>query len=271
MDPRHHQRRKEHDQNLHIDAAADLPLFQAHLPHDAKAFPVLVALGDLLVVDNQHRGHQEHKAQKHPKEEEAAVHGVEVLPVLRLGVHAKPLPLDAVVPGKAAVVRVSDGRAPRCLFLVAAVGVDLTEPGQEGLVLPQGPGAVVFKFLQRVRIRQDDVVHHAQIHVSAAQAEGFGRGRGAEAHDLLAALPTEDKAHIAHKAVAAGDQQLVLGKAHLLSGELVVVLRRQQNQDPVAAGVVHIVLYNKAAAVKAGGPIGGAVAQGAGHGGALFL
>ena len=36
----------------------------------------LIALADLFVVDDQHRGHQEQAPQEDAKEQEAAVHGV---------------------------------------------------------------------------------------------------------------------------------------------------------------------------------------------------
>ena len=37
---------------------------------------ILIALADLFVVDDQHRGHQEQAPQEDAKEQEAAVHGV---------------------------------------------------------------------------------------------------------------------------------------------------------------------------------------------------
>ena len=42
-----------------MDGPLDLAAAQAHLLHDLESRLVLVALADLLVVNNQHRGHQE--------------------------------------------------------------------------------------------------------------------------------------------------------------------------------------------------------------------
>ena len=57
-------------------------LRHAHLAHDGKAPLVLVALRDLLVVDDEHGGHQKDHTEEDSQEEEGAVDGVELLPVL---------------------------------------------------------------------------------------------------------------------------------------------------------------------------------------------
>ena len=72
MDARRHQGQEEHQQHLTADGGADLPGTHAHLLHDAEPVVILIALADLFVVDDQHRGHQEQAPQEDAKEQEAA-------------------------------------------------------------------------------------------------------------------------------------------------------------------------------------------------------
>ena len=76
MQRSHEQRQEKHQQYLFVDGAFDLFLAHAHLLHDAEPVVILIALADLFVVDDQHRGHQEQAPQEDAKEQEAAVHGV---------------------------------------------------------------------------------------------------------------------------------------------------------------------------------------------------
>lgn len=67
------QRQHKHHEQLGTNAPLDFRLGHAHLLHDFEALHVLVALGDLLVIDNQHGGQQEHDAQHDAYEEQATV------------------------------------------------------------------------------------------------------------------------------------------------------------------------------------------------------
>ncbi len=55
-----------------MDGPADLRLGHAHLLQRAEPGLVLVALGDLLVVDDEDRGQEEQEAQENAQEEETA-------------------------------------------------------------------------------------------------------------------------------------------------------------------------------------------------------
>ena len=73
MHAREQQRQEEHQQDLRVDALADLALRHAYLPQDEEARLVLVALHDLLVVEDEHGRQQEHDAEQHAQEQQAAV------------------------------------------------------------------------------------------------------------------------------------------------------------------------------------------------------
>lgn len=75
------ERQEKHREDLGIDASADVFPGHTHLLHNGKPGLVLVALGNLLVVDNQHRRKDEHDAQKDAQEEQSAVHAVQVSPL----------------------------------------------------------------------------------------------------------------------------------------------------------------------------------------------
>ena len=93
VQPRHHQRQGEHRQQLAVDAPAYVALGHAHLLHDVEPALVLIALGQLLVVDDGRRREDKHDAQHDAQEEQPAVGTVEVRPVGGFGLHA-----DAHVP-----------------------------------------------------------------------------------------------------------------------------------------------------------------------------
>ncbi len=82
VNARAHQGQEEHRQQLRIDALADVFPGHAHLLHDFEALLVLIALGNLLVIDDQYRGKEEHDAQQNAQEEESAVGAVEIIAVL---------------------------------------------------------------------------------------------------------------------------------------------------------------------------------------------
>ena len=73
MDDRSGQGEKEHGPHLAPDGGAHLLLAHANLLHDGKALLVLVAFGNLLIVDDEHRGHQEEEAQEKAQEQQTAV------------------------------------------------------------------------------------------------------------------------------------------------------------------------------------------------------
>lgn len=68
---------EEDGEDLGVDGPADLRLGHAHLLQRAEPGLVLVALGDLLVVDDEDRGQEEQKAQENAQEEETAKEGEE--------------------------------------------------------------------------------------------------------------------------------------------------------------------------------------------------
>ena len=76
MQARKAQRQEEYHQHLRVDAAADIALRHANLAHDGKARLILVALGHLLVVDDQHRSGGKYQAQHDPQKQQPAVHAV---------------------------------------------------------------------------------------------------------------------------------------------------------------------------------------------------
>ena len=78
MDEGSKQRQEEHHAQLGVDACADVALCHADALHDGEAGGVLVALGELLVVEHQDGGEEEHRAEDEGEKEEAAVGGVEL-------------------------------------------------------------------------------------------------------------------------------------------------------------------------------------------------
>ena len=73
MHARHHQREEEHRKHLAAHRGADFFRRHAHFLHQLKAYAVVVALGNLLVIDDHGRGHQKQQAQEDAQEEKAAV------------------------------------------------------------------------------------------------------------------------------------------------------------------------------------------------------
>ena len=61
------------EQHLRADGRLDLLRRHADLLHDAEAPAVVIALGDLLVVDDEHRRKQEHEPEEKAEEQKAAV------------------------------------------------------------------------------------------------------------------------------------------------------------------------------------------------------
>lgn len=68
VDRRRDERQEEHEQHLRADGRLDLLRRHADLLHDAEAPAVVIALGDLLVVDDEHRRKQEHEPEEKAEE-----------------------------------------------------------------------------------------------------------------------------------------------------------------------------------------------------------
>ena len=83
MKTRKTQRQEEYHQHLRVDAAADIALRHANLAHDGKARMILVALGHLLVIDDQHRGGGKYQTQHNSQKQQPAVHAVIISGFLR--------------------------------------------------------------------------------------------------------------------------------------------------------------------------------------------
>ena len=94
------QRQHKHHEQLGADAPLDFRLCHAHLLHDLEALDILVALGNLLVVDYQHGSQQEHDAQHDANEEHASVGGVEIRSVVRPAGNHNTAPSPAVLGGE---------------------------------------------------------------------------------------------------------------------------------------------------------------------------
>ena len=86
MERRYQKGQEEHHQDLAVDGSLDLPPLEADLLHDLEPLAILVPFGNLLVVDDEYRRHQEQHPQEHAQEEEAAVHVVALGHVHGLGV-----------------------------------------------------------------------------------------------------------------------------------------------------------------------------------------
>ncbi len=119
----------------------DLLLAHAHLLEDEEARLVLIALGHLLVVDDEHHGHDEDAAQKEGDEEEPAVDGVEIYPVylLMVGPEAKATHVLGFIVGADALIKCVQQRLrPVCAQFPGIKGdVGGIGPGQRGVqVLP---------------------------------------------------------------------------------------------------------------------------------------
>ena len=86
-DPSRQQRQEEHREHLGIDALANLLFGHAHLLHDFKPGLVLISLGNLLVVHNQHSGKDKHNSQQDAQEEQATIQAVEAAALLSPALH----------------------------------------------------------------------------------------------------------------------------------------------------------------------------------------
>ena len=76
MKSRCQQRQEKYQQNLPPDGQGHLSGAHAYLLHDLVAPLVLIALGHLLIVNDEHGGQQEQQAQENSQKQEAAVHGI---------------------------------------------------------------------------------------------------------------------------------------------------------------------------------------------------
>ena len=126
------QRQEEHRQQLRVDAAADVRRRHAHLLHDGKPGLILIALAQLLIVDDQHRRADEQHAEDDADEEQAAVGAVKLVG----GLCPKRCGISPC--GFRIVQRAADGPA-QC---------QLPFPGQSG-VKGSAPLSAVLPLLQR--------------------------------------------------------------------------------------------------------------------------
>ena len=88
MDGRRGQRQEKLQDQLTADGLSHFPGLHADLFHDLEPLPVLVAFGDLLVVDDEDGGEQAHEAQQDAEEQEGAVHLQHVMQAFPFGVEA---------------------------------------------------------------------------------------------------------------------------------------------------------------------------------------
>ncbi len=240
MDPRRPQGQEEHQQDLAVNRGPDLLLRHAHLAADVVAPLVLIAFGDLLVVDDEDGGHEEEDAKEHPQEQKATVHGIELLGVALLAVKA-----DAVLPQAQAVHQVLGlGQ----LFRVVLSGQVQLDAELAGGALPvQG-----HEILRRLPIRD----HQEQLCLLAAQQNGGGvadglrdpaldvegvslqvKGRFNIRGGVFVVVPGD--AEIRGEILQAGgvDQHLARGQADSPARQAGVVLRRHHlQQRPLGIG-----------------------------------
>ena len=160
------QRQVEHDEHLRAHRAAYLRLFQTDLAHDGEVALVVIALGELLVVHDQHRGHDEQQPEEHAEEEQPAVHAVNVVALLLA--HVDKHAIDARVLGKAReqIVLLEDGFKVHRLGNVEGDLMD-DRRGRAIVDLPLPP----VQFLQRVHVGRHE---GEDVPVKAIVAAGEG-------------------------------------------------------------------------------------------------
>lgn len=120
---------EEDGEDLGVDGLADLCLGHAHLLQGAEPGLVFIALGDLLVVDDESRGQKEQEAQENAQEEQTAEEGEEILLLIGPGFQ-----------GDVCFFAVADG------FPDGPVQLDLlvfSGPGIEAVVALYGDAAAV--------------------------------------------------------------------------------------------------------------------------------
>ena len=122
MDAGCDERQEENGQNLRMDRVLYFLLAEADLLHDGKAVLILHTFGNLLIVNDEHSRHGEHKAERDAHKEEAAIHAANFLRVFDT---ALKIEVSVFVPEYAFFVR-HDGRnifadriVKRLLFLIS--------------------------------------------------------------------------------------------------------------------------------------------------------
>ena len=232
------QRQEEHGQQLGIDAPSDVPLGHAHLLHDLEAVLILVALGHLLVVDDEHGGKEEHDAQRDAQEEQPAVGAVEVIAVLRAA-----LDVVAHVPAAGcvqALAQLAVQLTPdRNLHVVLRMHVHAVEPLHIQQLVAPGVGQAGEGLENRLEVRHDEDQMGEHVHGrTAVHREGIKLLHDAQ---LRAA---EDGELVRPVGVARGIDQRLAGVQHLICArKAVVVLQGDEVEHPhVAVNVYGIVL-----------------------------
>ena len=74
----HNDGQEEDHLYLPADGGAHFCVTEPHLPHDPEALAVLIPLGDLLIVDDQHGGDEEEGYEEQSHKEQTAIHTVKV-------------------------------------------------------------------------------------------------------------------------------------------------------------------------------------------------
>ena len=97
---RHEKRQIEHRQQLAVDAAPDVALGHAHLLHNVEAGLILIALGQLLVIQDRHRRKDKDDTQHDAQEEQAAVGAVKSARLPALDSTLTPTPQSLLTPDR---------------------------------------------------------------------------------------------------------------------------------------------------------------------------
>ena len=238
MHARGNQRQEEHGQQLGVDVPSDVLLGHAHLLHDPEAVLILVALGHLLVVDNEHGGKEKHDAQRDAQEEQPAVGAIVVVAVLRAALDAEahgPFARSVQALTKPVPHVVPDGN----LHLVLRMHVHAVEPLHVQQLVAPGVGQAGEGLENRLEVRHDEDQVGEHVHGRAAvHREGVKL-----LHDAQTCA-AEDGELVRPVRVARGVDQRLARVQHLVGPRKgVVVLQRDEVQHPhVAVDLDGIVL-----------------------------
>ncbi len=79
------QRQEKHGENLTLDRRPDFRIAQPHLFHDFETLFILVALDNLLIIDDQHRGEYEQQSQEKSDKQKTSIKTVDPVYTVRPG------------------------------------------------------------------------------------------------------------------------------------------------------------------------------------------
>ena len=234
MEGGHAEGEQEHGQDLTAHRSGNELFVHAHLLKDLKPGPVVVALDDLLVVDDEHRGHQEQDAQQDTEEQEAAVEGVDHLQVAGLCVVAQTVeggrPRRGGEPGHEAV-----GKG--LVLLLRAADVQTEPHGGQGARAVRSVIAVV----DLIEMDQHIVVRHDDIEDVVGHKVGQ---RAVRRHVRKAVLDGE---LLSHDGEPVGQSAGHFPQRHLVAAELIVPAGqrlpvRRRHHAEVAVVEIHVLL-----------------------------